>query len=191
MNLTNLLTAVNIVLRMAGLPRVNTLSDDSEVVTIRDLLYETSLAHQTKGWYWNTITTTIQPDVNGEIVLPSNTIRADPTSVLENHLVQRGLRLYDPQRMTKNIGKPVSVTIVQHLDFDEVPEVFRRYITVRSGQLFQQEFVGSPQLDAFNQGLVEEAWNDMQADDTDRSDYNFFNNEEGQYHMDRSIRRLY
>lgn len=191
MNLTTELSAINTALRMAGLPPVNTLSGDSEVVTIQGLLEDQSRKYQAKGWYWNTADIQLTPDVDGVIQLPANTLRADPKYLHQNHLVQRGLRLWDSKHLTDNIGAPVWVTLTQFLDFDEVPEAFRHFVTVRVGQIFQQNFVGSDSLDRFNVEQVNEAWVDLQADDTERSDYNFFNNEDGRNQLDRDIREQY
>ena len=55
----------------------------------------------------------------------------------------RGRKLYDRKNHTDIWTKEVKASITFELDFDELPEQFRHYITVKSARIFASRFLGN------------------------------------------------
>jgi hypothetical protein len=74
----------------------------------------------------------------------------DPRLMSSYDIIIRGNRLYN--RATNSFVFAESLTVIQvHLfDFDELPEVAKRYITIRAARIFQDRMVGSTTLHGFN-----------------------------------------
>ena len=116
-------------------------------------LAEVSRDLQQTGWDFNREVAfpLAQDAFTGELTLPANCISVETAGADEAlDIVQRGNRLYDRTRHTYAIGKSVKVDMTILLPFNELPEVARRYISVRSCRLFQKRMVGSTTLDAFS-----------------------------------------
>jgi len=101
----------------------------------RQVLQEDSVTVQQGGFYWNTLTLTLQPDISGFIYLPEGTLQMDPTDPA-SYYIKRGSRLYDAENNTYVISEAVEVNIIQFLSWEEVPEVARHYITIKAGRRF-------------------------------------------------------
>ena len=135
---------------------VNTLGGSAVPVTVvqaENTLDETSRAIQSEGWHYNTEHEyTLTPDsATNKITLPNNTLRVDldPELYTENDPVQRGLTLYDRKNHTDEWTKEVKASITFELDFTELPEQFRHYITVKAARIFANRFLGSREIEGF------------------------------------------
>ncbi|MFG1395870.1 hypothetical protein [Roseixanthobacter pseudopolyaromaticivorans] len=127
---------------------------------------------QKSGWSFNTeIAYRLTPSVNGEIILPANTLKVDPSDV-QFDLVQRGLRLYDPVAHTYAIGKPVVLDLVIGLPFEELPETARSYIMASAGLRFQDQFLGDATAHSFSEKDVKQAWSEFLSDEAENEDLN-------------------
>jgi hypothetical protein len=79
-------------------------------------------------WWFNTdYALKLVPNAQGEIVLPSNTLRVDPSDT-SAVFVQRGTRLYDPVNHTYEIGAEVYVDISINMEVEELPAVAGAYL---------------------------------------------------------------
>ena len=93
---------------------------------------------------------TFNPDSNSNIILPANILRADSTQRNNNlDLVQRGLKMYNRTDNTFTVTQTVYLDIVTMLNFEDLPEVAKRYITVRAARIFLDRTVGSTTLLGF------------------------------------------
>lgn len=158
---------------MIGETPVNTLTGALPVdaASALNLIRSTSRRLQKRGWSFNLDEGyRLVPDVNGEIILPPNTLKVD--SADDSGLVARGNRLYDPVEHTFEIGKAVLVDIVFGLDFDLLPETARDYITVTAGVRFQDRFIGDDPLRSYSQADEKAAWAAFLADEAEAADYN-------------------
>ena len=78
---------------------------------------------QLRGWWFNREEDlTLNPNIAGEVIVPSNTLKIDPLDT-SSKLVWRGNRLYDSINHTFNIGVPVRVNLNVQLLTNELPEV--------------------------------------------------------------------
>lgn len=185
---TTTLEAVNIMLSTIGESPVNSLSSglvDAE--TAQTILNTTSKAVQAEGWHFNSeLAVRYAPDSTGVIILPSNILRADATkgSGTEHtdslgkplDLVQRGLKMYDRRNHTFNLGKTVELDVIIELDFEELPEIARRYITIRAGRTFHDRVLGSQALHGFQEKDEDRAYFELRSAEGDTADYTIFDN---------------
>tara|TARA_Y100001938_G_scaffold151202_1_gene247370 strand:- start:8634 stop:9227 length:594 start_codon:yes stop_codon:yes gene_type:complete len=174
---TTKLEAVNLMLSTIGEAPVNSLTSglvDAELA--ETILASVSKAVQSEGWNFNTEKVfPFQPDASGHIILPANILRADATAEADAlDLVQRGLKMYDKKNHTYVISATVNLDIIIELEFEELPEVARRYIALRSARVFQEQVVGSDTLNQFNRAEEFSAYSqlkDFEAESEDNSIY--------------------
>jgi hypothetical protein len=156
MALTTKLEAVNTMIAVIGEAPVNTLGGTAVPITVvqaENVLDETSRAIQSEGWHFNTEHEyPFTPDAtNSKITLPSNvlTIDLDPQIYTDVDPVQRGNTLYDRKNHTDVWTKEVKASVTFQLDFTEIPEQFRNYITIKAARIFSNRFLGSREIEGF------------------------------------------
>lgn len=172
---TTVLDAVNDILTSSQLSPVESLnSGDIDAETAENILAEVGTETLTIGWYWNTETMELSPDNDGNINLPNSCLKIDASdSSLE--VVQRGNRLYNLTDHTYVFSKPIELTMVLALDFEELPETCRRYISKKAALIFQEKTVGDPSIIQLIHRESLEAWAKMLKEDLDVCDYNHIN----------------
>ena len=106
---------------------------------------------QKNGWHWNTeVNFPLAPDTDGFLQLPASTLKVHTVgSDADLDVIQRGQRLYDRINHTYVFTRAITVELVVMLDFEEIPEAARSYITLRAARRFQQNAVGSTELAGF------------------------------------------
>lgn len=152
------LEAVNEILHSIGQAPVNTL--DSSAITdagrIEDLLDRVLRQVLLTGWHFNTDKEwPVTPDSSGNIVVPANALRIDPTDPDKDFVVRRNgsnLMLYDREDQTFNLGTDeVKLDIVWGFPFEDLPETARSYIAHRAGRRYQTGALGSQVLFQFTE----------------------------------------
>lgn len=166
------LDAVNVCLSAMGEPSINELETagvDAQIAS--DIVDETSRAVQGMGWHWNRETHTISPDVNGNIVLPSNTLRVDTIEDDKStDVIQRGLKLFDRTNNSYVFGDALKLELIVALPFDDLPFAAKNFITFRSARLMQQRALGSETLHKFNRDDEQRAWVVLLQDEAEVAD---------------------
>lgn len=150
--LTTKLETVNSMLGHIGETPVNSIADTNALpvtaamaVTIID---EVSREVQTEGWHFNTEDNVeLTPDSQGNIEIPEDIIELDVADKTVD-VVQRGLSLFDRRDNTTTFKDKITVSLIRLLDWDSLPEVARRYITLRASRVFQGRVVGSRELES-------------------------------------------
>ena len=147
---TTELEAVNIMLASIGESPVSSL-DDAQLVDVsiaKSILDETSRALQSQGLHCNT-----------EHEYPIVPVKIDTSgSTSDIDVVQRGTRLYDRKKFSfTTFDGTYYVDMVLLLDFSDLPEHVKRYITVKSARRFQGRFMGSDTLGGFSEKDESEA----------------------------------
>ena len=172
MALTTKLEAVNIIISVIGEAPINTITGVSLPVTAIQAistLDETSKAVQSEGWHCNTEHEyELTPDaVTSKITLPQNTLKfdLDPLLYTDSDPVQRGLKLYYRKNHTEIWTKSVKGSITFELEFEDLPEQLRHYITVKSARVFANRFIGTREIEGFT--LREEVEAKARAIDSD------------------------
>ena len=157
LTLTSELDAVNIMLGTIGESPISSLDASTGVadaVIARQILSEVSIQVQEEGWHFNTeVNFVLTPSADtGEIFVPGNVVEID--SFGEDKLLDvtvRGNRLYDRTNHTFIFTKSIKTEMVLLLEFNELPQSARHYITVRAARVFQQRVIGSDKLGTFTE----------------------------------------
>ena len=175
---TTNLEAINTMLSAIGESPVNSLTsglvDAEQAETI---LNSVNREVQSMGWSFNTdLKRQFVPDTNKQIQIPSNILRIDmaqdKTDKLE--LVQRGTKLYNRASSSFFMDDDITQVLMNAvvlLDFEDLPEAARRYITIRAARIFQDRVVSSNDLHIYQErdelmALVELKDSDNQVLDT-------------------------
>lgn len=169
-----LLEAVNALLRACRISGVMSLTatDSNEdaagaKAAIEDAVRETL---QT-GYEFNTdYEMLIDPDPEGQIILPSNTLKVRSYRPNSERLVKRGLKLYDNRKHTYAIGKTVSVDLVVSLPFEELPEGFKLYVTALAARRWCLPKVPSTATFQYTEEMLQAALLKAEQEDAESAD---------------------
>ena len=185
------LDAVNSILMSVGESPVNTLTVQSpEVAIAQATLRQVCREVQAEGWKFNTETEyPITLDTNDQCIVPNNVLQIDI-----NHF--KHLNDYDVIRKDDN-GVTKLYDLIKHqfefentsedklycdiiwmIDFENIPQVFKDYITIRASRIASNRMVNNPQAaeliandETLARALVLEY-------DTNQGDYNIFNDQQ-------------
>lgn len=170
---TTELEAVNEILSSIGEAPVNSLEsgmDDANMAL--QILRSVSRETQSIGWYFNREQGfLLSPDEKGEVLVPENTLRLDSG---RKDLMLRSGKLYDSKRHTFRLGRQVKVDLVLGLLFSDMPEVARRFITLKAARVFQQRTVSSQSLAPHLMADEQAAWAALRADEIEAVNTNLF-----------------
>lgn len=186
---TTELEAVNEILTSIGETPVNKLGSGITDAEIAEALLEsTSRKFQANGWAFNTeIAMTLSPNFQGEVELPNNTLTLDEVIGEGNALVMRGKRLYDRTEHTFALSRAVKCDITIQLEFEDLPEPARSFITLKAARIFQDRLVGASDLHGYQREDEERAWFNFLTSEIEQADYNIFNNAGIQHKITRRI----
>ena len=176
------LSAVNNILGAIGQSPLTTLNfDNPEVSFIYNLLRDANVDTQAEGWHFNTEKhVKYTPDsVTGKIAIGNDILSMD---VHDNHirrdynLVRRNGYLYDKQTHTDDFStiSSIDLDVVRLYNFEDLPIVFRRFITYRAAAAAATQLVANPNLVrllANQAGLARAA---LQEYECNQGDHNMF-----------------
>ena len=146
------LSAVNSILGAIGQSPVTTLNyENPEVGFIYDILTEVNKDVQNEGWIFNIERhVTKSPEAStGYITIPNNVLSYDLNEgqIYRNKdLVRRNGRLFDLVNHTDVFDGDLLLDIVYLWPFEDLPSVFKRYITYRASGRAATQLVSNPQL---------------------------------------------
>ena len=189
---TTKLDAVNTMLSAIGEAPVNSLSSGLVEAEIAETIFNTTNREvQSQGWHFNTeYNKSYAQDSDGHVVIGSDVLRADATLEANGKdLVQRGTKMYDRKNHTFVIGASTNLDVVVELNFEDLPEVAKRYITLKSTRVFQDRVVGSGTLHDFQREDEERAYFELKQFDKATDDANIFDNYDVFSIIDRQGRR--
>ena len=175
---TTELDAINIMLGTIGESPINSLDAATGVVdavTARSILSEVSVQVQEEGWHFNTeYEFDLNPSLDTkEIYIPANAIEVDTSPYDRDYDVAiRGQRLYDRGNKTYSFTKSLKCDLTVLLEFNELPQAARHYITIRAARVFQQRVVGSDTLGSFTEKDEARALRSMRRYEARTADYN-------------------
>jgi len=180
-SLTSKLDAINSMLFGVGEAPVNTMNSGLQEAEIAAITLDTiSREVQSAGWAFNTdIRYTLSLNSDNHINVPSNCIHIDTTSLTRSYdsdIVMRNQKLYDRTKNTYEFTGSVEVDMIVLLEFEELPEVARRYITLRAGRKFQENILGSGEMTQLQFKDEQQALFNLREADAQNSDFNIFDN---------------
>ena len=145
------LSAVNSILGAIGQAPLRTLNfDNPEVSFIFNLLRDANVDTQAEGWHFNTEKhVKFTPDTNGKIAIGDDILSMDLHDNQARrtfNLVRRNGFLYDKQDHTDVFTSDIDLDIVRLYLFEDLPIVFRRFITYRASRLAATQLVANQAL---------------------------------------------
>ena len=177
---TTKLEAINTMLSVIGEAPVSSFETNAtgDVAIAKNILDEVLKEVQSRGWYWNTeFKVTFAPDVDGKVAVAGNVARidADPTASSAHYSVRNGY-LYDLTDHTDVFTDSVSLTAIYFLEWEELPEVGKRFVMIKAGRVFQDRVLSSPQLNAFTLRDEMIALADLKNAEMEVADLSIFDN---------------
>jgi hypothetical protein len=98
--------------------------------------------HLALGWWFNTETNILAPQaVTGYVILGNDVMNVKP-DVCNSQYVVRGLKLYDKDLGSYEIGKSLTVEVIRDIPFEDIPESVAQYIAAEAVLQFQSDFDG-------------------------------------------------
>lgn len=187
------LEAVNVCLQEAGETTVSALdSGNVDAVDASAILDEITKDVLNRGWHFNTdkeYKLSVESAEPFECKLPTSAIRVDTAGTDSDlDLVERQRKLWDRRNHTFSFSDRqfIIVDVTWLFEFEELPEVFRRYITVRSARLFQKRAIGSQILARLTEQDEQMAWRQVRKYEAKTADFNMLSDS---YSVARAVAR--
>ena len=182
------LDAVNSILMSVGESPVNTLTVQSpEVAIAQSNLRQVCREVQAEGWKFNTETEyPINLDSNNHCIIPNNVLQIDLNHfkhLNDFDVVKRSdngvMKLYDLMEHRFNFDNTsdnkLYVDVIWMIDFEDIPQAFKDYITTRSARIASNRMINDPkaaELMSTDESLARALAVEY---DTNQADYNIFN----------------
>ncbi len=139
------LDAVNKMLRSVQALELTTLEEENktyEQQVALDIFDQTNTFIQGLGWWFNTFVTKLEPDINGNITIPSDYLFVEPTDPTKDYVAING-KLYDKTHQTYMFIDGVEVEVITLQPFETLPPHVQEYITLKATLDFQSTLLGS------------------------------------------------
>jgi len=190
---TTELEAVNTILSTIGEAPLSTLTGSLPVdgTMAKSVLNEINREVQSMGWHFNTHPkVTLSKDNNGTIPLPTNVLRVELDPYLHSKtdfdIVQRNNVLFNLVKNTSIFTADLeNMKVVYLLDFSDVPEQCKRYITIRSARVFHDRTLGANTLHKFTLEDEARALVTLRQAEASTGDYSVFDTPEQFYTVGR------
>ena len=173
------LAAVNTIISNIGQSPVTALDTGNPLVEMAEqILDEITRSVLAEGWEHNTEKRyPFTPDASGCIVVPDNVLGIDATPGTQT--VIRGGKLYDRIAHSYTFSGKQELDVTWLFDFEELPEAFKNYITIRAANVFAGRSVGSQEAVTFGQREETVARATLLEYDTQQGNYTIFSDRNG------------
>lgn len=176
---TSELEAVNTMITSIGLSPISSLdtTGHGHVVVAKDVFHKTNRAVQAEGWHFNSESKyPLTPDGNDKVAIPGSALRIDGTRGYNPNSViaARGDYLYDKYNHQWTFSGTVYVDIVWFLEFTDLPEAARYYITMVASRKYQTQILGSAEMHGFTEQDEMKARILMEQEEANTADHNIF-----------------
>ena len=180
---TTHLEAINTMLSTIGEAPVNSLTGSlpTDASMAKNILDEVNREVQSGGWKFNTsYKATLSRDTNNKIPVANDVMHIELNPLLEskssNDPVIRGSFLYNLAKETFIFDKDFeNVQIVHLLEFEQIPEQARRYITIRASRIFHDRTLGANALHRFSRQDELVALSILKQSEASVADHSIFN----------------
>ena len=148
------LSAVNSILGAIGQAPVTSINyDNPEISFIYNLLRDANVDTQAEGWHFNTEKhVKYSPDsVTGKIAIANDVLQLDVSNGWtrrEYDVVRRNGYLYDKIDHTDDFSdiESIDLDVIKLQNYEDLPIIFRRYITYRASTKAATQLVANPNL---------------------------------------------
>ena len=175
------LAAVNTIISNIGQAPVTALDTGNPLVEMAEqILDEITRATLAEGWEVNTERNySFTPNDAGNIVIPLNVLSINAPIGSRVQTVIRENKLYDRVNHTYKFDGPQTLDVTWLFEFQELPEAFKNYITIRAANVFAGRSVGSQEAVTFGQREETVARATLMEYDTQQGGYSIFNDRNG------------
>ena len=178
---TTELEAVNTILSTIGEAPINSLTGTLPVdaTTAKNILSEINREVQSAGWKWNThYKVPLTRDGDNKIPVGTDVLRVSLNAKYDRSsydVIQRNNYLYNLAKNVETFDQNFEDNdVVYLLDFDNVPEQAKRYITIRSARVFHDRTLGANTLHKFSSEDEARALSVMRQAESETGDYSIF-----------------
>ena len=154
---TTELEAVNTILSTIGEAPLSTLTGSLPVdgTTAKNILNEISREVQSAGWHFNTqYKVDLTRDTTNKVPIGTDVVRVELSNKYDKSsydVVQRGNYLFNLAKNSNIFDQDFTEnTLIYLLQFEDLPEQARRYITIRSARVFHDRTLGANTLHKFS-----------------------------------------
>jgi len=191
---TTELEAVNTILSTIGEAPLSTLTGSLPVdgTMAKSVLNEINREVQSMGWHFNTQPkVTLSKDAgNSTIPLATNILRVELNPYIHSKtdydIVQRNNILFNLVTNTSTFTEDLKdVKVVYLLDFADIPEQAKRYITIRSARVFHDRTLGANTLHKFSVADEEKSLVILRQAEASTGDYSVFDSPDQIYTVSR------
>mgnify|MGYP000680598927 FL=1 len=190
------LDAVNILLAAVGEAAVSSLETATtvDVTQAKNLISNINREVQQKGWHFNTEwDVVLSLDSDSRIPLGTSVLSVySPTKLTTIRGREGSPFLYDLDNntfiWTTSINDAVTITL---LDFEDIPQTARQYITTKAARVFQEEIIGQVSAETVNRQEEAEAYADLLDDEGERSGFNIGYGTTDMYNTTKLYRKLW
>jgi hypothetical protein len=178
MNNTSELEAVNSILAAIGEAPVNALDGDKpvDVSNALNTLREVSREVQSRGWSFNReVDYPLVRDGNSKIPVPANASKIvfPAGQYTDIDPVPRGGFVYDRKNRSFVFTKDVKACVlIFTLDFTDLPETARRFITMKASRLFVDRFLGGQAQHVYTQADEQRSWSELLREECEAENTN-------------------
>lgn len=178
---SNRLSAVNTILSNIGQAPVTVLDSGNPLVEMAELtLDEITNSVLSEGWEFNTERDyPFTPDISGIINIPPNVLALDARPGNGQQTVIRGGKLYDRVSHSYIFSGEQHLDVTWLFEFDDLPEAYKNYITIRAANVFAGRSVGSKEAVSFGQREETVARATLLEYDTQQGNYTIFQDADG------------
>ena len=192
----NELEAVNMLLAAVGEAAVSSLETATtvDVTQAKNLLSNINREVQQKGWHFNTEwDVVLSLDSDSRIPLGTTVLSVySPTKTTTIRGREGSPFLYDLDNntftWTASINDAVTITL---LDFEDIPQTARQYITTKAARIFQEEIIGQVSAETVNRQEETEAYADLLDDEGERSGFNVGYGTRDMYNTTKLYRKIW
>ena len=190
------LDSVNILLAAVGEAAVSSLETATtvDVTQAKNLISNINREVQQKGWHFNTEwDVVLSVDSDSRIPLGTSVLSVySPTKLTTIRGREGSPFLYDLDNntfiWTTAINDAVTITL---LDFEDIPQTARQYITTKAARVFQEEIIGQVSAETVNRQEEAEAYADLLDDEGERSGFNVGYGTTDMYNTTKLYRKLW
>tara|TARA_R100001443_G_scaffold2764_2_gene9148 strand:+ start:106 stop:708 length:603 start_codon:yes stop_codon:yes gene_type:complete len=170
------LAAVNTIISNIGQAPVTTLETGNPLVEMAEqILNEISRSVQSEGWVFNTeFHYPFGRDGNKFIRIPENVLALDTARTSTKRATIRNHRLYDKVNHTYEWDDDMELDVIWLWPFEEMPEAFKNYVTIRAANVFAGRSIGSTEAVKFGEREEIFARSSAIEHDTQQGDYTIF-----------------
>ena len=189
---TTELESVNTILSTIGEAPLSTLTGSLPVdgTTAKNILNEISREVQSAGWHFNTqYKVDLTRDANNKIPVGTDVVRVELNNRYDKSsydVVQRGTYLFNLAKNSETFDQDFTEnTLIYLLQFEDLPEQARRYITIRSARVFHDRTLGANTLHKFSSEDEAKSLSVMKQAETATGDNTIFDSDLQKYIVNR------